>query len=62
MNATTHSVTAGRGFRGGLEEGTLFCRGQELIEEVSRREEWTWAKWLLIVGIMTFFALGIQVW
>ena len=33
-----------------------------LIEEVSCREEWTWAKWLLIVGIMTFFGLGIKRW
>ena len=61
MNAATHSVTAGLRVRRGLEEEALFCRGQELIEEVSRREEWTWAKWLLIVGITTFFALGIQV-
>jgi len=44
------------------ESMLAFCRGQELIEEVSRREEWTWAKWLVIVGIRTFFALGIQVW
>ena len=35
---------------------------QELIEEVSRREEWAWAKWLVVVGIMTFFALNMQVW
>jgi protease I len=43
------------------QSALAFCRGQELIEEVSRREEWLWAKWLLIAGIMTFFALSIQV-
>jgi len=33
------SVTAGQRFRRELEEEAIFCRGQELIEEVSRREE-----------------------
>ena len=55
------SVTAGQRFRRELEEEAIFCRGQELIEEVSRREEWTWTKWLLVVRITTF-SLGIQLW
>jgi len=38
---TTYSVTAGQRFRRELEEEAIFCRGQELIEEVSRTEEWT---------------------
>ena len=62
MSATTRGVTDDRRFRRGLEEGNLFCRERELIEEVSRREEWTWAKWFLILGIFTSFPLGVQLW